>query len=111
MTTPKLGVPAGVPATSVTSSLDEEVVAIDRARRALTAGDGASALGLLDAYDARYPSGALTQESAELRIDALLRTGRRGDAEKLAERFLGAHPTSPYSRVVRALLAGARPTP
>jgi outer membrane protein assembly factor BamD (BamD/ComL family) len=87
------------------------VLALDHARRALAAGDATAALDLVDAYDARYPSGSLVQESAELRIEALFRAGRRGEAEKLAEHFLAAHPTSPYARVIRSLSAGARPAP
>jgi outer membrane protein assembly factor BamD (BamD/ComL family) len=103
-------VTSAVPAAaSPASSLDEEVLAIDRARRSLTAGDAPSALERVDAYDARYPNGALAQESAEIRIEALFRVGKRAPAERLAERFLAAHPTSPYARVIRALLAGAAP--
>jgi hypothetical protein len=91
------------------SSLDEEVVAVDQARRALAAGNGSAALDLVDAYDAKYPGGALAQESAEIRIETLFRSGERATAEKLAERFLAAHPMSPYARVIRSFVAGAAP--
>ena len=89
------------------SSLNDEVVAIDQARRALTAGNAATALQLVDAYDARYPGGALAEESAEIRIEALFRTGKRAQASDLATQFLAAHPGSLYARVIRALQAGA----
>ncbi len=105
--------PAVAPAPPKTASavtLDEEVLAIDHARGALSAGDAAGALQAVDAYDARYPNGALAQESAEVRIEALFRAGKRAQAEKLAARFVAAHPNSPYVRVIRALSTGA-PSP
>ncbi len=87
------------------STLDDEVSTIAAARQAVAAGDGRAALDLVDAYDARYPEGSLAQESAELRIEALVRLGDHGSAERLAARFVAAHPTSPYVRRIRALLA------
>jgi hypothetical protein len=95
--------PASAPATP--STLDDEVYAIDQARRALTAGNAAAALQLVDAYDAKYPGGALVQESTEIRIEGLFRTGKRPAATKLANRFLAAHPESPYAREIRTLMA------
>jgi len=97
--------PAHSSSFSPSSSLDEEVLAIDRARRSLAAGDFAGALEEAAAYDARYPAGALLQESAEIRIEALFRSGKRGQAEKLAAKFLTQNPASPYARVIRALLS------
>ncbi len=90
---------------STTSSLQEEVAMIDSGRRALANGDPQATLDTVDAYDARFPGGALAQESEELRIEALFRTAKRQQAEKLAARFLSAHPTSPYARVIRGLVA------
>jgi outer membrane protein assembly factor BamD (BamD/ComL family) len=78
---------------------------IDSGRRALANGDPQATLDTVDAYDARFPGGALAQESEELRIEALFRTAKRQQAEKLAARFLSAHPTSPYARVIRGLVA------
>ena len=92
------------------SSLDEEVLAVDRARSALTSGDATGAVQLVDAYDARYPNGALSQESEEIRVEAFFRAGKRAQAEKLAAQFLSAHPQSPYARAIRALSAAA-PSP
>jgi hypothetical protein len=93
------------------SALEEEVRAVDDARRTLHAGDAAGAIALLDAYEARYPAGALAQESAEVRIEALYRSGKRAQADVLAARFVAAHPTSPYARVIRALQAGTPAPP
>jgi hypothetical protein len=87
------------------STLDEELGAIDQARRALTGGDPAGALQIVTGYDAHYPNGALTQESAEIRIEALLAQGNRPAAERLAAKFTAAHPSSPYVHRLHALLA------
>ena len=100
---------SSAPPSESTSSLDSEVAAIDQARRQLAAGDANAALQLVDAYDARYPGGALGQESAEIRIEALLRTGKRAAAQRLGDAFLLAHPSSPYARIIRGLLVN--PTP
>jgi hypothetical protein len=89
------------------STLEEEVASIDRARRAVSAGEPAAAIAMVDAYDAKFPAGSLAQESMVIRIDALLRQGDRGAAERLGSRFIAAHPSSPYVRRIRALLAGA----
>jgi len=102
--------PPGRP--SQASTLEDELLAIDRARGALVAGDPAQALQRVDLYDARYPSGALSQESAEIRIEALFKAGKQAQAERLAARFLAAHPESPYARVIRSLSsATASPAP
>jgi hypothetical protein len=91
------------------SSLDDEVLAIDHARRTLAADDGMAALQLVDAYEAKYPNGVLMQESTEIRIEALYRTGNRAQADKLAASFLAAHPSTPYTRAIRARQAAAPP--
>jgi hypothetical protein len=95
---------ARAPRAQAASTLDEEVASLDRARKAVTAGDGAAALALVDGYDARYPNGSLAQESEEIRVEALLRQGDRAAAERRATRFLAAHPSSPYVHRIRGLL-------
>jgi hypothetical protein len=104
---PRAASPRPTSATGSASTLEDEVYAIDQARRALTSGNAASALSLVDAYDAHYPGGSLAQESAEIRIEALYRTGKHAQADKLATRFLAAHPDSPYAREIRALMASS----
>jgi hypothetical protein len=86
------------------STLDEEVATIDQARRAVASGDATEALQIVGAYDARYPGGSLTQESTEIRIEALLLKGNRPAAERLAGKFVASHPSSPYVHRIRALL-------
>jgi hypothetical protein len=92
-------------------SLEEEVSAIDRARRGLAGGDWAGALQAVDAYVARLPAGALGEEAAEIRIEALYRSGKKAQADKLSTQVLAAHPTSLYARSVRALQAAAAGPP
>lgn len=97
-------VKAKSPASARSSTLDEEVGSIDQARLAVTHGDAPTALQIVSAYDAKFPNGALAQESAEIRIEALLAEGHRAAAERLAAKFIAAHPTSPYVHRIHALL-------
>jgi hypothetical protein len=86
------------------STLDDEVSIIDQARRAVTSGEAAEALQIVGSYDAKYPGGALSQESTEIRIEALIAQGNRPVAERLATKFIASHPSSPYVHRIRALL-------
>lgn len=86
------------------SSITQQVAALDHARAALDSGDAARAKHLADAYEAEYPSGAFTQEADVVRVDALVREGNRAEAERAGKRFLAAYPKSPHAARVRALL-------
>jgi hypothetical protein len=86
--------------------LGEQVVTIDRAESALAAGNVSEALRMVDDYESRFPSGSLSQEAAVLRIEALLKQGKREEAVALANRFLAAHPSSPYATKLRRRLDG-----
>ena len=85
-------------------SLAEEVAAIRSAKRALAAGDAAQALRELQAYQAHFPRGRLAQEAQVVRIEALLKLGNRAAANAAADRFLSAHPDSPYAARVHTLI-------
>lgn len=78
-----------------------QVASLDRARSALAGGDTTGCLSLLDAHEAAFPGGALAQEAALLRIEALVRLGRRSEAAALARAFADAHPGSPDVAKVR----------
>jgi hypothetical protein len=78
-----------------TSHLALEIVAIDGAKRTLAAGDAAAVLAKMDAYDAAFPQGMLAAEANALRIEALVRLGRRDDARAELGRFRAKHPGSP----------------
>jgi hypothetical protein len=85
-----------------------EITALDTARSALRGGRAPEALAALDRYDATFGrSGGLRVEATALRIDALLRSGRRDRAESLASAFLAHNPKSPYAARIRALVSGS----
>ena len=86
------------------STLTEQVAALDRARAALEAHDGAKARKLALAYEAEYPGGAFTQEAELVRIEAFSRDGNRAEAERAGKRFLAMYPKSPHAPRVRTLL-------
>jgi hypothetical protein len=87
-------------------ALGEQVVTIDRAESALAAGNVSEALRLVNDYETRFPTGSLSQEAAVLRIEALSKQGKREEAAALANRFLAAHPSSPYAAKLRRRLEG-----
>ncbi len=62
-------------------------------------------LARCDEHAARFASGTLVQEREVLAIDALLRLGRRPEAEARASRFRAAFPRSGHLRRIEALLA------
>jgi hypothetical protein len=92
------------------STTATEVVALDETRQALTEGAPARALSILDRYAARFPRGAMAQEAAVLRIEALVRAGDVASARRAAASFCAAHPDSPYVARVQSLIAGDAPT-
>ena len=92
------------PSVAIAASLNAQIAWLDRARRAIEAGDPATALHLLDDYRATYPEGTLSQEAELLRIEALIAGGQRAAAESLATRFIAAHPSSPHARRIRELV-------
>lgn len=81
--------------------LREEVALLQSAHQALHAGDPTRALAVLDEHAAKHPSGALGQERAALRIDALCRLGRADEARAEARRFLERAPDSLLAERVR----------
>jgi outer membrane protein assembly factor BamD (BamD/ComL family) len=85
-------------------SLAEEVAAIKAAKSALLAGNASDALHQLDAYRAHFPHGRLTQEASVVRIEALLKAGKRDAASAAGDRFLAAHADSPYAARVHTLI-------
>ena len=90
--------------------ISSEIATVDELRNLLRARQPRVALGALDRYDARFgKSGALREEVAALRIEALLESGKRERAKALARAFLAHHAQSPYAARVRALVAAPAP--
>jgi hypothetical protein len=102
--------PAPTASVAPSDALGEQVARIDHARDTLGAGDAATCLSELDAFDQKFPRSVMSEEATVLRIEALLRIGNRARATDLAERFLTSRPTSPHASGVRALL-GATTNP
>ena len=86
-------------------SVAPELKELESVRALLTAGRVSEALITLDAYQKAFPDGVLLQESEVLRLDALVRSGKRAMAEARAHAFLAQHPQSVQAARVRALLA------
>jgi hypothetical protein len=108
---PEASNPSSTRAPTVRSQPDIslEIAALDAARSALRSGRTGEALAALDRYDAGYAkAGSLRVEATALRIEALLRSGKRARATSLANAFLARNPKSPYAARVRALI-GAQP--
>jgi hypothetical protein len=87
--------------------LERQIEWIDRARSLAESGDPEGALQAVDQYDRKFPRGALSEEAALVRIEALAARGDRPGAAALARRFLLAHPRSVHAAKLRALVGGA----
>ncbi|MET0792442.1 MAG: hypothetical protein ABW061_13055, partial [Polyangiaceae bacterium] len=64
----------------------------------------AAALVLAAEHAREFPAGVLTQEREVIAIDALLRLGRRSEAEARAASFHRQFPASAHGRRVDVLL-------
>lgn len=74
----------------------ESEIALLRDARATLAVDPAEALAITERHRAAFPRGALGQEREIIAITALVKLGRTDAAQKRAEQFRAAHPTSAY---------------
>ena len=99
--------PAAAPAGD--AAMDEELALLESAYEALRKGDAAGALVEAERHAARFPSGALAQEREVLAIDALVRLGRRAEAETRAAGFRARYPTSTHGVRIQGLLSAPRP--
>lgn len=89
---------------AASAALAAEISALDAARSALSSGDAAGALTLLDVYSREHPRGRLQLEAEVLRIDALDKSGKTAQAKDRARQFLQRHPNSVLASRVRATL-------
>lgn len=76
-------------------SLAQEVALLSRASSEVRAGRPAQALETLAQHQRLFPSGALSQERAAARIQALCGLGRRKEAQVELDRFTKRWPSSP----------------
>ena len=80
-----------------------EVKLLERAQDALRSRP-AEALALCNDHAQRFPSGMLVQEREVIAIEALVKTGRKDEARKRADRFRSRFPGSSHTRRLDALL-------
>jgi hypothetical protein len=85
-------------------ALAAELAALDRARAALRGGDAPGALALLRDYERAHPSGALRSEALLLRVEALVRAGRKAEAERIAAPIIAQNPEGFAARRLQGLL-------
>jgi hypothetical protein len=101
--------PVAEPTASAESSVHAELGTLEQARGALSAGDPARALSILDAYSTRYPRGSMGPEATVLRVEALVRAGDPSAAARVGNAFLAGNPHSPYAERIRSLLGASNP--
>jgi hypothetical protein len=73
-------------------------------RAALHAHAPARALLLVEAFERQHPGSSFSEETAVLRIDALIGLGRSSDARAAGQDFLRSYPHSAYAERVRSQL-------
>jgi hypothetical protein len=89
------------------AALSVEVTLVQDAARTLAGGDAAGALRVLDAYDRKWPHGALAEEAGALRVQALERSDRTAEARALARKLLDAHPHGVLAARLQRVLEGS----
>jgi hypothetical protein len=98
--------PASRPSASAAHEEDDgvarEAALLESARRAL--GDPGRALSLLARHQHEFPRGVLATERELLMIDALVRAGRRSEAEERGARFRARAPGNFYEERLDRLL-------
>jgi hypothetical protein len=87
------------------SSLSAERAILDGARSALSAGEAARALSLLDEHARRFPKPQLGEEREALAIQTLIAAARYDEARARAARFRAATPNSLFLPAIEASLA------
>jgi hypothetical protein len=76
---------------------------LERAQQSLPNAPASALAGCVE-HEKTYPIGTLAEEREVIAVDALIRLGRRPEAEARAKRFRLAHPGSGYVRRLDALL-------
>jgi hypothetical protein len=87
--------------------LSREARALESARE-LLARSPAQALSLLSRHEREFPDGTLAVERELLTVDALLRLGRRSEAEARGRALRGRAPSSLYERRLEKMLGGVK---
>lgn len=94
-----------VPEPASANALQQEVQLLEQARREMTSSPDAARLTLLE-HERRFPSGHLRIERELLLVDALVRLGRRAEAETRAASLERQAPNSLYRERLDQILGG-----
>ena len=89
------------------STLTDERVLLDQARRQLASDEPARALIFLDQHAQRFARGLLSEEREAMRINVLVQLGRKDEARTRGEAFAARFPNSIMGSSVRSALKGA----
>ncbi len=82
--------------------LEQEAALLAEVQGALRSGQANTALGKLESYDRRFPTGMLRAEADAARVFALCSAGRVDKARASAARFVQRYPSSPAAARVQA---------
>jgi hypothetical protein len=82
--------------------LQDEAALLAEVQGALRNGQAAAALGKLESYDRRFPSGMLRSEADAARVFALCGAGRAEKARAAAARFVQRYPNAPATARVQS---------
>lgn len=82
--------------------LEQEAALLAEVQGALRSGKATVALGKLESYDRRFPTGMLRAEADAARVFALCSAGRVEKARFAATRFVQRYPSSPAAARVQA---------
>jgi hypothetical protein len=84
--------------------LKDEASRLDTVRMQLDSFAATDALQSLDAYQDRWPNGAMSLDAMVLRVRALIALGRLAEAEKQTQVLESYAPNSQYARSARSLI-------
>lgn len=90
------------------AELSAQIALVDAARAALNGGRAERALSIARDYQLDYPTGAFRPEVGAIKVEALVKLGRKAEARALAERFVKAYGPGPLAERV-ARLGGVTP--
>ena len=86
------------------TSIDAELAAIEAARGVLASGHASDALARVHDYRTTFATPHFSDEADVIEVQALAALGRGDEARTKAQRFLAAHPRSPYAQRIRAVV-------
>jgi hypothetical protein len=89
--------------------LSDQLALVDAAHRALAGGDASGALALARKYSSEYPSGTFRPEAAAIRIEALVKLGRSGEARALANKFATSYGPGPLADRMATVVGSSSP--